>query len=85
MDVLYADRSYVALHTVRAGVKTVRLPRRADVWEVFTERQVGRECVTFQDGMSAGGTHLYYGPARGGEMRLPSDGLVVAASAARGG
>jgi len=67
-DVLYANRGYVALHTVRAGVKTVRLPRRADVWEVFTERQVGRECTSFQDRLRAGATHLYaYGPARGGE------------------
>lgn len=63
-DVLYADRNYVALHTVRAGTKTVRLPHRADVWEVFSDRQVGRDCSEFQDTMAAGSTHLYYyGPA----------------------
>lgn len=59
-EVLYADRNYVALHTVRAGVKTICLPRRADVWEVFSGRQVGRACTAFQDHMDAGATHLYY-------------------------
>jgi len=63
-DVLYADRNYVALHTVRAEHKTVHLPRRADVWEVFDGRLVGRDCTTFSDPMAAGATHLYYyGPA----------------------
>jgi hypothetical protein len=63
-DVLYADPNYVALHTVRAETKTIHLPRRADVWEVFDERPVGRDCTAFQDPMEAGATHLYYyGPA----------------------
>lgn len=63
-DVLYADHAYVALHTVRAGVKTIHLPRRADVWEVFSNRRVGRACTAFSDWMAAGSTHLYYyGPA----------------------
>ncbi|MCL5996099.1 MAG: beta-galactosidase [Chloroflexi bacterium] len=65
-DVMYADRAYVALHTVRAGEKTIRLPHRADVWEVYSNRQVGRDCVEFSDHMDAGTTHLYYyGPAPG--------------------
>jgi hypothetical protein len=63
-DVIYADHNYVALHTVRGEVKTVHLPRRADVWEVYSNRQVGRDCTAFQDMMEAGSTHLYYyGPA----------------------
>jgi hypothetical protein len=63
-DVLYADHNYVALHTVRAGLKTIRLPHRAEVWEVFSDRQVGRDCSEFTDLMEAGSTHLYYyGPA----------------------
>jgi len=59
-DVLYADRNYVAIHTVRAALKTIRLPHRADVWEVYSNRQTGRECTEFQDWMEAGSTHLYY-------------------------
>ena len=59
-DVLYADHNYVALHTVRAAVKTIRLPHRADIWEVYSNRRVGRDCTEFQDWMKAGSTHLYY-------------------------
>jgi len=59
-DVLYADHNYVALHTVRAAVKTIRLPHRADIWEVYSNRRVGRDCTEFQDWMEAGSTHLYY-------------------------
>jgi hypothetical protein len=59
-DVLYADRAYVALHTVRGGVKTIRLPHRADVWEVYSNRQVGRDCTEFSDCVAAGSTSLYY-------------------------
>ena len=63
-DVLYADRNYLMLHTVRAEQKTVHLPRPADVWEVYSQCQVGRQCTSFQDWMEAGTTHLYYyGPA----------------------
>jgi len=63
-DVLYADRAYVALHTVRAGVKTIRLPHRADVWEVYSNRLLGRDCTEFQDMVEAGSTSLYYyGPS----------------------
>ena len=63
-DVLHADRNYVALHTVRAEAKVVRLPRSADVWEVYSRRQVGEGCTEFRDSMAAGSTHLYYiGPA----------------------
>jgi hypothetical protein len=59
-DVLYADHNYVALHTVRTGTKTVHLPQRADVWEVYSNRQVGQDCTVFDDEMAAGATHLYY-------------------------
>jgi hypothetical protein len=59
-DVFYADHAYVALHTVRGELKTVRLPHPADVWEVFSNRQVATASAEFQDAMDAGATHLYY-------------------------
>ena len=59
-DVLYADRNHVAIHTVRGGVKTIRLPWRSDVWEMYSNRQVGRDCTAFEDRMEAGATHLYF-------------------------
>jgi hypothetical protein len=59
-DVFYADRDHVMLHTVRGEVKTVYLPHRADAWEVYSDRQVGRDCTSFQDAMEAGTTNMYY-------------------------
>jgi hypothetical protein len=63
-DVMYADHNFVALHTVRSGAKTIQLPHSADVWEVYTDRQVASGVSQFTDTMSSGATHLYYyGPA----------------------
>ncbi|MBC7237005.1 MAG: hypothetical protein H5T69_14280, partial [Chloroflexi bacterium] len=63
-DVLYADDNYLALHTVRAEDKRIRLPRRATVWEVYDRRLVAEDCLEFRDRMNAGTTHLYYyGPS----------------------
>ena len=46
------------------GLGMVHLPHRADVWEVFADRLVGRDCTTFDDPVAAGATPLYYyGPA----------------------
>jgi hypothetical protein len=65
-DVLYAARNFVALHTVRGGTKSVRLPRCADVWETYSNRLIARDCTEFSDYMDAGTTLLYYyGPAPG--------------------
>jgi hypothetical protein len=64
-DVLYADRHFVALHTVRSGAKTIRLPHAADVWELYADRQVASSVTEFTDTMEAGNTHLYYyGPSQ---------------------
>ena len=59
-DVMYADRNFVALHTVRAGLKTVHLPHRANVWDAYDGRLVAENCTRFNDDMAAGATHLYY-------------------------
>lgn len=59
-DVMYADRAFVALHTVRGGQKRIILPHRADVFELYSDRKVGSQCEVFYDNMEAGTTHLYY-------------------------
>lgn len=41
-DVLMADRSVVALHTLKGGTRLLRLPRRTDVWDVIADRLVAR-------------------------------------------
>ncbi|MCL4506303.1 MAG: hypothetical protein M1140_09815 [Chloroflexi bacterium] len=59
-DVMYADRHFIALHTVRAGAKTIRLPHQASVWEAYSGRLVAAQCEEYIDHMEAGATHLYY-------------------------
>ena len=64
-DVMYADRNFVALHTVRTGDKTIHLPHPADVWEVYANRQVASGVTQFTDTMESGTTNLYYyGPSQ---------------------
>ncbi len=64
-DVMYADRNFIALHTVRTGEKLIHLPHPADVWEVYSERLVARNTNIFTDTMQASTTNLYYyGPAQ---------------------
>ena len=58
-DVMYVDRGFVAMHTVRGGMKAIHLPKRSDVWELYSNRQVGSNCTDFYDNMEAGTTHLY--------------------------
>lgn len=59
-DVLYADRSFIAIHTVRSGRKVIHLPYSADVREVFENLQLGTDCATFTDQVKAGDTRLYH-------------------------
>jgi hypothetical protein len=61
-DVVYADHNYVAIHTLRAGTHTLRLPEPGhyDVWEVYSQRQVGADCIKFSDHIEAGATSVYY-------------------------
>jgi hypothetical protein len=42
-DVLAADRSVVALHTLKAGPRALLLPRRADVHDVVADRPFARD------------------------------------------
>ena len=48
------------LHTLRAGDKRIRLPRRADVYEAFTGRLVAQNADSFTDRLAAHSTALYY-------------------------
>ncbi|HEY3289152.1 MAG TPA: hypothetical protein VGK87_03400 [Anaerolineae bacterium] len=59
-DVFYSDRSFIAIHTVRAGRKVIRLPRIADVREAFENKLIGLACDTFTDEVAAGDTRLYH-------------------------
>ncbi len=58
-DVLYASRSVVALHTVRAGEKTIHLPSPADVSDAYSGRIICVNQSKFVDTLAAGETRVY--------------------------
>ena len=60
-DELFANRSYVMLHTRLGGDKTIRLPHgKYTVTELYTKRKLGTGVTTFTDPkVPAGTTRLY--------------------------
>lgn len=59
-DVLYADRNFIAIHTVKSGQKTIYLPGKADVCDIIRNRLVAKDVSEFRDKLEAGETRLYY-------------------------
>jgi hypothetical protein len=43
-----ADRSIVALHSLKPGPRTLRLPRRCDVFDVITDQQIAVDVESIQ-------------------------------------
>lgn len=58
-DNLSANASWVALHTASAGLKTVRLPRPANVYDVLNSRGLGDDLQEFQVDLPSGATALF--------------------------
>jgi len=46
-DVVYANRSLLAVSVNEGGPRTVTLPRPADVFDLYADREVGRGITTF--------------------------------------
>ncbi|MBR2949871.1 MAG: beta-galactosidase [Lachnospiraceae bacterium] len=59
-DVMYANGHFVMLHTVRGGDKTIRLPKKTNVWDAFTGRKVAENTHVFTDRMERRTTRLYF-------------------------
>ena len=58
-DNLTANQSWVGLHAVTAGEKTVRLPGLRPVYDVLNNRLVGRDLSEFTVPLRAGETGLF--------------------------
>ncbi len=58
--VLYANKNFVAIHTIRSGRKTIHLPQRANVYDVFEKREIAKNTAAFVDNIPAHTTKLYY-------------------------
>ena len=59
-DVLHANDSFVMLHTGTAGEKTIHLPRRSDVVEVYEGKVLFRDVESFTLDEAAETTRLLY-------------------------
>ena len=59
-DVLYADRNFICIHTVKPGEKRIFLPRKADVYDEISGNLIAKETKEFTDKLEAGETKLYY-------------------------
>jgi hypothetical protein len=59
-EIIYANHSFLAIHTARPGRRTFHLRRPADVIEVFTGEVLARGASHFTDSIGADRTRLYY-------------------------
>jgi hypothetical protein len=59
-QVIYANSHYLAIHTNRSGRRKLVLPRRSDVYDAFTEKQIARNVTEFTDELPANGTRVYF-------------------------
>ena len=59
-EIVYANRSFLAIHTRTAGTRTFALRRPSDVTEVFSGAALGTGVTSFQDSIDAFRTRLYF-------------------------
>jgi hypothetical protein len=63
-EIIYANRSFLAIHTAAAGTREFHLRRPADVIEVFSGDVLARDASRFSDPIPPYRTRLYFlGPA----------------------
>jgi hypothetical protein len=58
-DVLMADRTIVALHSVQPGPKRIALPEPCRVWDVITGKQVARRVSAITFTLAEPGTRIF--------------------------
>lgn len=59
-DVLYANRSFLSLYVVEAGLRRLRLPVRTDVYDVYRGVTVANDAEAFSVDLPAKHTVLYF-------------------------
>ncbi|MBN2308364.1 MAG: hypothetical protein JXR94_05300, partial [Candidatus Hydrogenedentes bacterium] len=58
-DNLSANASWLALHTVEAGRKSIRLPQACSVYDIVNDREIGRGVAAFSVELPADATAIY--------------------------
>lgn len=59
-DVVYANQSFLSIHTKGAGVRNVRLPKRTDVYDVYNDTIIARNVIRFEIDLPARHSILYF-------------------------
>ena len=60
LDPMEANERFVTMHVRRAGVKTIRLPRKASVVDVFNRQLVARDVDSFSFDAPLHSSWLFY-------------------------
>lgn len=58
-DIVYANKNYITIHAAASGSKTIRLPEKASVTEVYDGTVYGTNVDTFQVEMLKGETKMF--------------------------
>ena len=58
-DVVYADNSYVSVHSLFGGEKTIRLPERSTVYDVFNGKIIAEDVTEFTVNCEKSETRLF--------------------------
>jgi len=59
-DLLYANKHFVVVHTKQNGKKIIKLPVKADVYEIFDNRIIGKGISQFEEYLPANVTAIYF-------------------------
>lgn len=59
-DVIYANKKFLSIHTLAAGVRNIRLPSQTDVYDVYRDALVAKDAVEFSVDLPAKHTSLYF-------------------------
>ncbi len=59
-DLLYANKHFIVIHTKQEGLKVIKLPVKANVYEVFDNRIVGKKITQFKEDLPAKKTAIYF-------------------------
>lgn len=59
-DALYANKSFLAIHTLKGGPRTIRLPKATDLYGIYEEETVAHEISEVTIDLPERHTALYY-------------------------
>jgi len=59
-DVIYANKHFICLHSAQGGRRAIHLPERANVWDIFAEKQIASSVTSFQADIPPGSTGLFH-------------------------